>query len=424
MRTNHLLIYLCCVGSLWLASCSPTDTAPLVITRTVAQATDTPASTATETTAATATLLPTSTSDIATPELPSLTFTSTPDPSLPPWTREPSPTPTIEPTATVMPESIWTILFRAIPCPESWSSCNNDLFMDDYARWYLVNSDGSDLYPLEDSNTILANIWSMPYFSPDNTHLAYLARSETDDIPYLALTDTSNGNIINLGPVPEIIYELSFLSESDCVIVYTSPRPQPNELPTVAVVNVQKLCPDLSGPEILETITFPDLRPGYHHTYRLSPQNDALLAVGLNKNDIFEVYVYEFDSPHPPQLLFSAADERWWIDTVRWHSDGQHIEFFVQRTHSPDELLDIILYASDRQATHLQTVLELQLPFSIRGGSWSPDGQQLAFFPGMPHYTPATSGLYILDLETGKWQQILSGFHITGPVTTWFADIP
>src|SRR5690606_35849057 len=100
-----------------------------------------------------------------------------------------TPTWTPSPTSTPLSGPIWRILFRAVPCPRSINECGIDLYMHDVSRWYLIDSDGSDLVVLEDTETFLTDmsIGAEPHLSPDGTHLAYLAK--TDDEVHLMLSE-------------------------------------------------------------------------------------------------------------------------------------------------------------------------------------------------------------------------------------------
>src|SRR5690606_22896705 len=142
--------------------------------------------------------------------------------------------------------------------------------------------------------------------------------------------------------------------------------------------------------------------------YHLSPQGDALLILTWNAQSIFELYIHELGTQQPPRLLFAAEDATWSLwGPARWLLDGQSVEFFTQQIQ-PDGSARVLLYTTGRQATTTQLKLDLKLPFTLISGDWSPDGRELAFFPGLPDYTPQTSGIYILDLTNGEWRQIIS----------------
>ncbi|MBE2199253.1 MAG: hypothetical protein IAE79_11635 [Anaerolinea sp.] len=314
-------------------------------------------------------------------------------------------------------------MFQAVPCPEYLSICDNDLGMSYSSRWYVINSDGSDLIPLKETDTFLADMWGVPRLSPDGMRLAYLARSQADEKLHLMLAEISSGSVTDLGPSPEVARELGFSSEPDCLLVYTTPRPE--EAQEIQALTVTKVCAGSSTWEVLATIEFPTLPT--MHTYLsdplLSPNGDAFLITSRNTDDIRELYIYELGSPEPPRLLFAAENESWRINLIYWQSDGQHIEFFLQRWEV-DDTVTILHYVSERNGANMRADLELTLPFSING-DWSPDHREIAFFSGMTVYTPAATGIYILDLETGVWRQILSGFYNdTSHIQSWQVDIP
>ncbi len=343
--------------------------------------------------------------------------TQTAKPPLP--TITPSATPTLRPTLTPYPGLTWRILFQAVPCPNTNVSCNNDLFMSQRSQWYVVESDGSNLVALEDTGTFLADMWGYPYLSPDGTQLAYLVRSGVDTELHVTLAEVNNGNASDLGPLSGRFRDLRFLSETGCLAIYTSPGL--DKMPTIETLTVTKLCTS-AAPQVLETIEFPDLRPALND-YHLSPEGDAILITTRSTSGVPEIYIYEFGSQQPPQLLFSAEDETWFISgPIRWQPNGQKVEFFLQHGE-PDGLIQILLYTIDRKGVRDDNSLELKLPFSING-DWSPDGREIAFF-GMTDYTPEASGIYILDLKTGEWRQILSEFYSDVPlIQNWQADVP
>ncbi len=291
--------------------------------------------------------------------------------------------------------------------------------MSQTSQWYVVESDGSNLVALEDTGTFLADMWGYPYLSPDGTQLAYLTRSEVDNELHVTLAEVHNGNVIDLGPLSGRFQDLRFLSETGCLAIYTSPGWESR--PTVETLTVTKICTSVD-PQVLETIDFPDLRPALNQ-YHVSPEGDAILITTRSISGVPEIYIYEFGGQQPPQLLFSAEDETWFSSgPIRWQPNGQKVEFFLEHGE-PDGLIQILLHTIDRKGVRDDNSLELKLPFSING-DWSPDGREIAFF-GMSDYTPETSGIYILDLETGEWRQILSEFYNSAPlIQNWQADVP
>lgn len=326
--------------------------------------------------------------------------------------------PTTQPTPTT-PD--WRILLHAIPCPSSLTNCGTDLYLNDLSRWHLVNSNGSGLLALEDTQTFLATMWGHPHLSPDGTHLAYLVRSQTDQQIHLMLSPINSGQTTDLGQAPQTFRTLKFLPEPGCLAVYSSPaQPEPGATETITVT---KQCAGSTEHQPLETIQLPNIQP-YSH-YHLSPQGDALLILTWNPQSIFELYIHEFGTQQPPRLLFTAEDATWSLwGPARWLPDGQSVEFFTQQIQ-PDGSARVLLYTTDRQATTTQLKLDLKLPFTLISGDWSPDGRELAFFPGLPNYTPQTSGIYILDLTNGQWRQIISGLYNDDPgIRTWHAAIP
>lgn len=417
MTRNVLFLCLCSFYWLALVGCAPTSE-PLAATRLpVAQTTATlPAASETATQSATSTFAPTATEAWQTR---AAHLTSLP---LPP-SETPTVTDTPTPTFTPYPGPVWRILFLAVPCPEILSSCNNDLYMSYTSRWYLINSDGSDLTPLEDTGSFLADLWGFSRLSPDGKRLAYLMRSDEDQKLHLMLAEIHSGKIADLGLSPEVVVELGFSPEPECLMVYTTPRPE--QVQEFQAITVIKICADSSDWEVLATVKFSTLPASQTHlsSITLSPQGDALLIRSRNVNDISELYIYEFGNSEQPNLLFAAEDESWGIGLPSWQPNGQHIEFFLQRWET-NNTVSVHHYMSVRDGTDAQIVAEMSLPFSL-DGAWSPDREEIAFFPGLDTYAPATSGLYILDLTTGKWRQIASNLYSDTPhVHTWQVDLP
>lgn len=429
MNSRYLLISLVCLGWLLTAGCTPpVEPAPTVpATMPALSGTPTPTTRPITTPTPVATPLPDTLTPTfepgASPVRPTLSLPEVRASQTALWADIYATTPTWTPSPTSTPISgpIWRILFRAVPCPRSINECGIDLYMHDVSRWYLIDSDGSDLVALEDTEPFLTDMYigAEPHLSPDGTHLAYLAK--TDDEVHLMLSEIASVQTSDLGVAPQEFRELRFLSEPGCLAVYSSPGW--DDRPVIEMVTVTKLCAGSTERQILGIVEFPNIRP--FSRYRLSPQGDALLIWTRNANSILELYIYEFGSQEPPRLLFAAEDNTWFLGAARWLPDGQSVEFIAQQS-KPDGLRKVLVYASNRQPTDIQVKLELDLPFGLSGmGNWSPDGREVALFPGIPKNTPETSGVYILDLESGEWRQIISGFYDVEPyVQAWQAEVP
>ena len=421
MRTNRLLIYLCCVGSLWLASCSPTDTAPLVVTRAVAQATVTPDPTATETTAATATPLPTATPETADPVLSSLTVTPTPDPALPTWTREPSRTPTIQPTFTPIAGPVRPILFAGRPCIEGHSRCADaDSWDGKPDPWYQIYSDGTGLRRIPQMDHPESMIQQRIRFSPDESMMAYIVTNQ------IYLVNLQNNSSFELASLPAnywaILSGFDFVPDSDCLYVYWRSDPQTQ---TTETLSIERACPNQPETQLLTTIDLPDLRAGSASGY-FSPQGDALLIVGWDNDDNRRLYVQELFSTMSPQLLYtieSRTDDNiihmnW--ELFGWQPDGQHIQFINNAYRTYDEVA-ITHYVISRDGQKVEANLLAEAsPFGLCC-SCSPDNLEIAI--RVSDSPAAISGIHIFDIETGTWRQILAEYYISrGPF--WIPELP
>lgn len=331
-----------------------------------------------------------------------------------------TPTPTPRPTFTPALGPVWRILFSGVPCPADFSRCDNDLYIGESSRWYLINSDGSGLIALKDTDTFLTDLWGYPRISPDGTHLAYLARSEVDNDLHIMLAEISEGTPIDLGVAPEVVREMSFLPEPGCLAVYTSPRV--DESPEVETITITKVCVEQPEHQVLRVIEFPNLRPAFNNWYRLSPGQEMLLVYGASLNDTWDIYVWEFDTNITlPGLVVSQSKSNY-RGSVRWHPDGQRIEFVTGGMQLDGTVLTSF-YVADPNGENLMTRLDLTAEFAVPNGDWSPDGYEFAFSLVMPDLTPELSGIYVLDMESGVWQQILSEFYIT-LVHTWQLNFP
>jgi hypothetical protein len=413
MKVNRLLICLCCLGGMWLAGCIPTEVTPAAFTRAVEQAAATPPPAATATAVATAPAA-TATPDLATADLSWLTFTPTPDPALPTWTPMPlpTPTPTARPTATPppLPGPVWRIQFRGQLCPGGEGDCSR--YSDDLthapAEEYIINSDGSGFATLAEAGIFLADYgrFYLPPnpFSPDGLHLAFFTGS------CIYLSDLAGTNPICLAPDGPFPSGYRFLPDEPCLMAYFRIL----EIP-FAQVSLEKKCIDRET-EVIGIFEFADLPEAPVH-YQLSPQGDALLAHGRMADGELRLYVQDIGRPAPPHLLFTQPKEDLGsrIVAVRWLPDGKAIEFLL-RTQPADTF-----YRVNRDDGDITTGVSLPEQFQAQLGDWSPDGRQFAF--SHVEEDGSKSGLYLIDLQTGEWRQILSGFHMSSTrVRAWVSS--
>jgi hypothetical protein len=410
MKATSLWICLYGLCGLLVVGCTPTETAPLSVTRPIAQTTvtDTLAPTLTTTPAATA-------AAINTPP-PSPTATPTPDPPLPAWTREPSPTPTItaSPTPTPWPGPIWRIYFKAKSCPDNSLAdsygCSLGAASLDYteSQAYFINNDGSSFTPLTESHVFLANLdyFALPRypFSAGNEYIAY----ETLDCIYIS--DLSGDKPICMIPKPNLGRGFEFWAGTNCLITYIL-SPEVSH----AQVSLEKVCPGDIDPEVITVVDFPDLL--HTSSYHLSPQGDALLGMGFVENEI-RLYIQELEIQAQPQLLFPHPDLSFPVTwpIIRWQPDGEAIDLFFTR-----EAATFVTISRDDSSIVQGIILNDFYPF---GGTWSPDGTEFVF--SHAEVDADKSGLYVINLQSGEWRQILSGYTtgIAGNIRTWINDMP
>ncbi len=352
--------------------------------------------------------------------------TPTPDPALPLWTREPSPTPTVTaiPTATplLLAGPVWRIHFRGQPCPDmhqnsgdcSKDSVNNILRLDPPVD-YLINSDGSQLSSFEEAGLFLSNyrfFLLSDSFSEDGLRIAFLG-SEC-----VYVSDLSGNNPNCFAPYNSRVSGYRFLPDSNCLLVAYYYIFDDIE-PPFAQVRIEKNCIGDETAEIIGVFDFVDLL-GRRVRYKLSPQGDAVLAYGQAPDGTLSLYLQEILSPTPPLLLhaYPNAERTSSIVAARWLPDGSGIEFLLRGGYQSQEMF----YQISRDGHSLTTGISLPEQFQVETGDWSPDGHQFAFSHIEEDRTK--TGLYVVDLQTGEWRQILSGFHIIGQTNAWFIDTP
>jgi hypothetical protein len=415
MKTNRLLIYLCCLGSLWLASCSPADTAPLSVTRPIAQ------TTVTDTAMPTNTPLPAAT-PTGTANTPSPAAT---DPAMPTWTREPSPTPTIQPTFTPIPGPVWPILFAGNPCPSSTGAtyCNEQ--WPESGQWYQINSDGSNLRripqldnpePYDYYGLMIQQI----RFSPDGDKIAYVAGN------HIYLADLDNNDPIELVELPynysALLGGFDFMPDSNCLLTYWLSE---RDSQRTEVITLEQICPGQSDSEIVAVIPFPELRAGFSSGY-LSPQGNALLINGWDNEDHRRLYIHELGSSVSPQLLFTMRQDEhedaiytnWAL--LAWHPDNLHIQFIFNSYLTRDRVAITHYLISRNEQVIEEKLLVEDSPLGLCC-DWSPDGREVAIRISVD--PPHASGIYIFNLDTTTWRHILPEFYISrGPF--WSPDFP
>ncbi len=375
-------------------------------------------------------LLPSSTSTPTFTPLPTLslaelgaTYTAQAAAYTPPPTQRPTSTFTPTPTFTPIPGPVWPILFAGGRCRtgDAYTNCGQDM-VDEWG-WYQIHSDGSGLRSVPQLNLEPEFRIQAIRFSPDGNKMAYWAWSEQGYRLFLAGLDNSNPLEMITTPFERsaLLGGFDFMPETDCLVLYW--RFDINQSPEVEKVSIERVCPDRMEPQVLDVIEFPDLWPRFAHHYLLSPQGDALLAVGPDRNYNEYLYIQELETIVSPRLLFTAPDQQGLsLGPVWWQPDGQQIEF-IQNVIQPDDTVSLTHYVVSRDGQNVQSRLELTAEFVLVTGGWSQDGREIAFFSSLFDFKPETTGIYVFDLENGTWRQILAGYYLF-EWPTWIPELP
>ena len=346
--------------------------------------------------------------------------TPTPDPALPPWTPEPSPTPTVTvtPTATPPPLTgpVWRIQFRGMACPNppdrpgDCSKYSSDLTFTPSVD-YLINSDGSSFVTVSEAGIFLVNYSYFELFpnlfSPNGSYIAFA----TSNCVYVSdLTGNNSVCLVSEGFPAGYRFSL----DNSCLTTYF--RVLESES-AVAKVRLQRNCLNTEETENIGVFEFHEL-PARPVIYDLSPQGDVLLAHGRMRDGELRLYVQEIGQPAPPRLLFTYPNEdlSGRIVAIRWLPDGSAIDFLLRNQS------DNTFYRVSRVNGDITKGISLPEQLQAELGDWSPDGNQFSFSHVEEDGTK--SGLYIIDLQTGEWRQILSKFHINWRVRTWIIPQP
>ena len=286
---------------------------------------------------------------------------------------------------------VWRILFKGAPCSEMSVGCQP--FDGTPSYLYVVNSDGTGLEQIETfpSSPLL------PMLSPDGSRMAY----STGDGLYVANADGTN-------PVRILDSWAAFdFSPDGESIVYGVPHIVENNLDQRQTQIGRVHLDDF------EQVVLAILPVKVSYMY-VSPDGNRILAHSQSLNPITNhFYVVEIENGKVSDLFNSDCV----VGPVRWLPNGQRIEFVTLQKE--DEVYINVFYTIDRNGENLRPTLTIaNLGNWIHWGDWSPNGQELAF--SLPPYSEDESlaGLYILDLNSGYWQQILSAYDAS-LVRTW-----
>jgi Tol biopolymer transport system component len=276
----------------------------------------------------------------------------------------------------------------------------------------MINSDGSHLTPVTEFG--LPADLSRPTFSADGTRLAFLGNFSPEDKWHLFLANADGSEATDLGAGDFGDFgDIQFISEADCLHVTQFISWVPEGGINLAI---EKWCAGQLQPEELETVTFP-----VFYQIHFSPQGDALLAYGQDSTHKAHLVVHEIGDS--TQEIFSSSSE-YVTGAARWLPDGEQIEFVGTGYLDPNNTITTTFNLIELDGDNLQLRLSLAATFGITEGNWPPDGEEFIFTYGHGSITPAESGLYVLDLNTGEWRQILSYFYLGSPsnIDVWQQD--
>jgi hypothetical protein len=320
----------------------------------------------------------------------------------------PTATFTPSPTFTPMPGPVWPIFFRGVPCQDT-DVCEDILFQSQDSMGYLINSDGSHLTPITDLG-FPADL-NHPVFSADGTRLAYFAQRGEDGERHLFLANADGSGAIDLGAGD--FFDYQFIAESDCLIGVRFVSREEDGMN----FSIEKRCIGQLQPQELETITFP-----VFYEIHFSPQGDSLLVYG-RINSLEEVYLLVHEVGRSTRTIFSETGE-YFTGAARWLPDGETIEFISTGHLDPNGIITTTFNTIESNGNNLEIQLSVAANFAIKYGTWSLNGQEFAFTYGHMALSPQESGLYILDLNTGEWRQILSHFYLgqSPSISAWKQD--
>lgn len=305
----------------------------------------------------------------------------------------PTPTFTPSPTFTPIPGPTWRIFFRGAACQDNFA-CEDIIFSHEESKSYLIYSDGSQFIPITDLG-FPADL-SHPVFSPDGTQLAYLTRLDEESW-HLLLANADGSGAVDLGTGD--FFDFQFMVEESCLIVARFISWATDGINLA----IETRCLGQIEPQWLENITLPA-----GQEIQFLPQTNFMLAYGEDVlTEEIKLFVHSINTDI--DLIFTETKEHF-IGTARWWPDGTQIEF-ITGLFTPGKPLTTTFNLIQSDGNNFQIRQNITAEFAITNGIWSPDGQEFAFT--WANSMPAEeSGLYVLDLVTGEWRQILSHFYL------------
>jgi hypothetical protein len=168
----------------------------------------------------------------------------------------------------------------------------------------------------------------------------------------------------------------------------------------------------ISGSEVLALPPIPRGAPVPYGRPQLSPNHSSLVYY---TNDVPRgLYLVDVASEKTSLLLSSKAilGSPGFFYPVCWSPDGSEVRFSV-RFQEGQQRRDAF-YSIDTNGQSLKILFTLMgvgspsLDWAMHDGTCSPDGQEVAF----SIYPDPKGGLYVLNLDSGQWRQVLAGYGV------------
>ncbi len=361
------------------------------------------------------------------------TATSTSLP-LPTETAMPTPLPTFTPT----PDPVWSILFTGSPCFATASDCSPSPDSPPTDN-YFIYSDGTELqllsemgipYNMEDT-AMMGDTVETIQLSSDLKRLAYMEDDNHGHFRFW-IGDVGGDSFTEVPGNAEGFWPYSFFGDDPNCLAGFDDELENGEV----VVSLYKSCIGDTEPALVETVVLPLSRTGSQ--YLLSPEGDKWAAYMIGNSTLDEkavLHVHKIGDSNPPQPIFQQQTPTC-TSSMHWQ-DNQTLEFLYTRCDTTRDRLTYF-YVIDWEGKALTTRYELpalEVPHPVRAsfytvdiGDWFADNNLFVF--SISRYggpSPAFNGLYILNLNTGEVQQILSNtvvfaINVWLPATTHIED--